>query len=387
MAELGCNFCGHSFEASFFKSWYCDCDAGDWGLFLKSWHPSEIHAVFEALAARRSQLETRFSRPAIVVAKEVDGDMAEGYIDSLLLFCDQVLVTRSAEDLAQAIGEQKYERYHAHGLITSIWPYKDAPSGYDLSVWSDADSLEIANLSGDLDLWRLFHASENLGEVYTKLSLDTLIRSPAARREAQDYVHRAFDVPDLVGCVHLLNCILTRREIAAYVLNGYVLADDFYGYPFRLREVYPTNAERRPPPAHRVFQRWLKSTTVPLKQLDPDALFEFRSKEGLLTPYIDAILASVRDSSHPAHHDELLAEFATALERRLAQASRVLSKGHQARAHTLVGLTGTLGALIGGPIGALVGGVAATELSRLALEFDRRVPPPLAFIYSEIVRS
>lgn len=133
-----------------------------------------------------------------------------------------------------------------------------------------------------------------------------------------------------------------------------------------------------------LFYRWISGQSIRGGSLPSDAVLEFRDKYGTFREFISQVRVAAKGELGPGQVRDLGDAFASELDKRVAQARRVLSRAHDTKAVYLTGLFSTLGGLIGGMPGAFVGGIGGRAVTQLAMEYDRRIPGPLAFLVENV---
>jgi hypothetical protein len=408
MAKIKCTLCGLETESSFFEHWNCyDCGV-DYGIRLLSFEGEELTSVFEFLAALKAGARPVPVTQTVVLSKllENTADQAlPSFLDSLLLFFDSLIIPDLTNDqLSKVLGDKKYATYRGADLIrTSDNSYVHAnavgmatlPSElnprYPL-LWDhqlldpDLENLFPSPLmSVRYDLFRLI---ENLEKIYLNDLLVFLRKTDLFNQNRigdSEWVRlrgQKYRDSDLIGIVPKR---FVRNELFSYIFSADLLADDYYGIAFALREMNYTLRRSAANPSWQAFKEWIRTTPLRLRELEAEAVLEFRAKYGSLRPFVTEVLESVTEGCDARTRDMTNA-VASEINRRVLSADRVFGKAHERKKMFLSGLFGTLGSLIGGPVGAVVGGVGGTAVAEAALQYDRKIPGPISWLATEFVR-
>jgi hypothetical protein len=406
MALISCGYCTEKWEAALDDQWLCGCGGGAWGIGIVDYSPSEIQSAFAYLASLRQSGPVQLRDAILPVAAAFEGTVnrfVEGdkensprkfraFLDTLLLFFPSVAFRDVyPPSLIESLGEEKYEAYHSAGAIRTV------------STWTQdlfAKELGRSNLPPmDFNVYdtvydpsvigshmRLHCYLDNIAAIYSKEFVRTLFDFGVVQRDKPNQLlievgeHKYF-----IGALdEFFPNRIFRGELTAYVLGGSLLTDGYYSLGQRFRSEQYARVAMQSGRDPSLFYRWISGQSIRGGSLPSDAVLEFRDRHGTFARFIaDVRIAAQRELS-PGEIRDLADSFALELEKRITDARKVLSRAHDAKAVYLTGLFSTLGGLIGGMPGAFVGGVGGRAITQLALEYDRQIPGPLAFLVENV---
>ncbi len=397
MARLLCNLCEKRSEATFFEHWNCyDCGA-DWGIRLLGYEPKELVDSFAFInSIRKANAPLTSGSHVLVLAKDFedpDDPSAGSLVDTCLLFFDRLIVPDwNIKDFVRALGEEKASQYRSNELIYGSDNSFIATTFRGLNTpktFRNTESDPMFEFDFELgappalDNIRFYNVLDNLDNLYINELLHLLRRTNLfnQNRIGQTNVIRLRGVDYIDGeLVHIIPKRFLRNEMFSHLFHVDFLVDDYYAIATTLRETYYRSNLFNYGKDFNLFNEWLKSSRIQKRSLDPNSLMDFRAKYGTLGPLIRDIREEISFRLNAPTTKELLRQFCAEIEKRISNCHKVMGKEHERKGIYLRGLMSTLGAVVGGVPGAVIGGIGGTAASELALEYDRRIAAPLAFV-------
>jgi hypothetical protein len=395
MALIGCNMCEHRTEIPLDRAWICSGCGDSYGLFVEECSEKEVNTAFGSLIDIRNRLAIGgedWILPFTVASTGQRGDQSAGedaqdtfsrFVDTMLLLLP-TLVFRDIgnSQIAEQLGDRKFEDYHRAGLIRTIGTYNwpEDENIVDIEIFG-----RIRALDEDLMI-STFRMIENLSRYVhaRELTVGLLDAGLLPAKPDSDGMYamgtQKYSFSALTG---FLPHVVCRSELACFLTGATLLVDDYYSLLHRARRSWDWMKVQQASEAE-LFIEWLRSHSLAFKKLDADAVLEFREKHKSLAPFLKEISFAARRSVRHSETKNLQSAFAAELDKRIEHARKMLSKEQDKKAFILTGLLSTLGGLLGGTEGAFVGGIGGRLATQLALEYDKRIPGPLTFILEHI---
>lgn len=410
MATIKCSSCKTYKDVSFFEPWYCN-NCGDFYISYQKCSEEEIHDILDFLSSADIFYPNKLNNSTLLLVdtlwrntwstEPTVSNEPIALIDTSLLFFDSILIPYlSHSDIENLVGDNKWSKYYDAQLIKcvdhnlrSTYKFPNNPNivaemEFDYSLFPEVTGNSIPQ--NQKVYWlKLDTLITNLNNYYRTSFIDYLVDSEIVKHP---YLKKLLDVVgvsedaelEIEWLMEMGTDGVLKAELFCHLYGSKLLIDDYYqaansfNNPY-FQSSYTIDTE------FNAFQKWMQSTLLEFKEMEPDDVLEFRDKYGTLSSYIRDLQLSIGHSNANYGSDEIIGEFCRKMDQHVSYSKRVMGKSHDRLAIYLTGLLSTFGSFIDGTVGALVGGVGGAVASQLLLEYSRRLPPQLSFISTKMV--
>ena len=381
MAVCTCMVCDFTEDKDIFEFWRCNnCGEGSY-LRPLSYTQEELSKALDYVERFKTNVTVNYENSVILMSQDIaeykGGDAT--LIDSLLLIYDKIIVpSRGWNAVEKLIGQEKAEKYRQFNLIECFNTHIEHP--WESDNTNSLFDVVLSELREDSCFYTLVN---NLGDIFKHRYTIYPLLSPDIVSTAN-----SLEKLDSEPKKHSLNIkyfdpgyffLYIRGDFISRVTNGFMLCDSMFNL---FKSLVDSHAYHRPPTQkneQNLFHEWMKSEPLPLKEIPPDDLIEFRDKHGSMGPFLSQIKHSL---SIDIQKDDntIIYEFSKELNKRIKNASK-LKYRIPSKAGKYTGcLVGAACFALNGVLGALTRSFLPSVTSDLVDMYREDLKPEIQFL-------